>query len=58
MYICHIAGMVKIDSPDAYSLKFHADSEWLKETITKHGKKGSVLLVFTISSSMGLRRCS
>ena len=32
-------GTVKIDSLDAYPLKFHADPEGLKESIMKRGKK-------------------
>jgi hypothetical protein len=39
--IVHIRpmGTVKIDSLDAYPLKFHADPEGLKESIMKRGKK-------------------
>jgi len=39
MYIHPIVGMVKIDSLDAYPLKFHADPEGLEESIMKRGKK-------------------
>jgi len=39
VYIRPMSGTVKIDSLDAYPLKFHADPEGLKETITKRGRK-------------------
>jgi hypothetical protein len=39
VYIRPMAGTVKIDSLDAYPLKFHADPEGLKESIRKRGKK-------------------
>jgi len=39
VYIRPISGTVKIDSLDAYPLKFHADPEGLKETIKKRGQK-------------------
>jgi hypothetical protein len=38
VHICPM-GTVKIDSLDAYPLKFHADPEGLKESIMKRGKK-------------------
>lgn len=34
-----VRGTVKIDSLDAYPIKFHPDEEKLRETITKRGKK-------------------
>ena len=39
VYIRPMVGTVKIDSLDAYPLKFHADPEGLKESIMKRGKK-------------------
>lgn len=34
-----VRGTVKIDSLDAYPIKFHPDEEGLRETIMKRGKK-------------------
>ena len=34
-----VCGTVKIDSLDAYPLKFHSDEKGLREAITKRGKK-------------------
>ena len=34
-----VRGTVKIDSLDAYPIKFHPDEEKLRETISKRGKK-------------------
>ncbi|KDR69962.1 hypothetical protein GALMADRAFT_255287 [Galerina marginata CBS 339.88] len=39
VYIRPMRGTVKINTMDAYPLKFHADPEGLKETILKRGKK-------------------
>ena len=39
VYIRPIVGTVKIDSLDAYPLKFHADPEGLEESIMKRSKK-------------------
>ena len=34
-----VRGTIKIDSLDAYPIKFHPDEEGLRETISKRGKK-------------------
>ena len=34
-----VRGTIKIDSLDAYPIKFHPDEEKLRETIIKRGKK-------------------
>ncbi|KDR70007.1 hypothetical protein GALMADRAFT_145052 [Galerina marginata CBS 339.88] len=39
VYIQEMRGTVKINTMDAYPLKFHEDPEGLKETILKRGKK-------------------
>ena len=39
VYLRRMPGTVKIDSLDAYSIKFHPDEKGLRETIAKRGKK-------------------
>lgn len=39
VYIKPLRGTVRIESLDAYPLKFHSDPQGLKETILKRGKK-------------------
>ena len=39
VYLRRMPGTIKIDSLDAYPIKFHPDEKGLRETIAKRGKK-------------------